>query len=57
MPPESASTGLVPPDAQIGALGHGAFARVDAGGAVRNDGLVVDWWVGADDRWHVPAQG
>jgi hypothetical protein len=40
----------------IGALGYGAFARVDAGGAVRNDGLVLDWWVGADDRWHVPAQ-
>lgn len=39
---------------QVGALGYGALARVDERGAVTGGDLVVDWWVGADDRWHIP---
>lgn len=33
-------------------------ARVDGGGAVATHGAgwSVDWWVGADDRWHLPAR-
>jgi len=46
----------MPAGVQIGALGYSARARVDACGAVYADGLSLDWWVGADDRWHVPAQ-
>ena len=41
---------------RVGALGYGALAQVDERGAVRGDDLVVDWWVGADDRWHLPAE-
>jgi len=41
---------------RVGALGYGALARVDACGAVRTADLALDWWVGADDRWHVPAE-
>lgn len=39
----------------IGSLTSGAFAQVDANGAVSAAGLSLDWWVGADDRWHIPA--
>jgi hypothetical protein len=46
----------MPAGVQIGALGYAARARVDACGAVYAGGLSLDWWVGADDRWHVPAQ-
>ena len=41
---------------RVGALGYGALAQVDECGAVRGDDLVVDWWVGADDRWHLPVE-
>ena len=44
------------PDIVVGALGFGARARVDGHGAVTGDELAVDWWVGADDRWHFPAE-
>ncbi len=32
--------------------------RVDGGGLVQGPdaGWVLDWWIGADDRWHVPAR-
>jgi hypothetical protein len=46
----------MPAGLQIGALGYGARARVDACGAVQAGELALDWWVGADDRWHVPAE-
>jgi len=52
----STSAELVPAELHIGALGYGALAGVDAAGTVRTDGLALEWWVGADDRWHVPAE-
>jgi hypothetical protein len=39
----------------IGVLGHGSLASVDGRGAVNAGDLSLDWLVGADDRWHVPA--
>ncbi|MGO9876225.1 MAG: hypothetical protein ACLPVY_20830 [Acidimicrobiia bacterium] len=39
----------------IGSLRSGALADVDDKGAVAAAGLSLDWWVGADDRWHLPA--
>ncbi|MDQ1425618.1 MAG: hypothetical protein QOD72_3116 [Acidimicrobiaceae bacterium] len=42
----------------IGIVGNAARARVTAWGAVRfADGRHLDWWIAADDRWHVPANG
>jgi hypothetical protein len=40
----------------VGALGARRLARVDDRGALRFDGCAVelDWWIGADDRWHRP---
>ena len=47
----------MPVSALVGVVG-GVAARVDAGGGVRADGLgwPLDWWIGADDRWRVPAR-
>ena len=39
----------------IGSLRSGPLAAVDDNGAVAAAELSLDWWVGADDRWHVPA--
>ncbi len=39
----------------IGSLRSGALADVDDKGAVTTAELSLDWWVGADDRWHLPA--
>ena len=42
----------------LGALDPSATARVDAAGLVDVPpaGWSLDWWVGADDRWHLPAR-
>ena len=40
----------------LGVLGFGALASVDAHGLVSAGDLAVGWLVGADDRWHVPAE-
>ena len=39
---------------EIGAIGHEPLFRVDAAGVVADlaGRLRVDWWVGAEDRWH-----
>lgn len=43
---------------RVGVLGSSAQALVDAHGAITPDGArwQLDWWIGADDRWHVPAR-
>ncbi len=43
-------------EAVLGVLGAGALATVDERGAISASGVELDWWVGADDRWHVPAE-
>jgi hypothetical protein len=46
------------PSTTIGVLGGTRDATVDRRGVVspRAIGWELDWWVGADDRWHVPAR-
>jgi hypothetical protein len=43
---------------RVGVLGSSDQALVDDHGAITPDGgrWQLDWWVGADDRWHVPAR-
>lgn len=45
------------PRTVIGALDADRLAGVEPDGRVRIDGSswALDWWVGAEDRWHVPA--
>ena len=41
----------------IGTLGSSARVRVSAGGVLHlPSGVDLAWWIGADDRWHVPAE-
>ncbi|HEY4378104.1 MAG TPA: hypothetical protein VGM93_13140, partial [Acidimicrobiales bacterium] len=40
----------------VGTAGSARATPVDAGGAVGGEGWTLDWAVGADDRWHLPAQ-
>lgn len=42
---------------RVGVLGSPHQATVDSHGAITPDGArwQLDWWIGADDRWHVPA--
>jgi hypothetical protein len=41
----------------VGTLGGGAPAQVDTHGTVRpaGAGWTLEWWIGADDRWRLPA--
>lgn len=41
-----------------GVIGSARQARVDATGLVTPwpEGWSLDWWVGADDRWHLPSR-
>jgi hypothetical protein len=43
---------------RVGVLGSSAQALVDERGAITPDGARwrLDWWIGADDRWHIPAR-
>jgi hypothetical protein len=42
----------------VGVLGGARVASVDALGAVRPERALwsLEWWIGADDRWHLPAR-
>jgi hypothetical protein len=42
----------------VGAIGSGRHVRVDEHGGVEPFGTAwsLDWWIGADDRWHRPAR-
>jgi hypothetical protein len=41
----------------VGAIGGGPPATVDPAGTLRPAGAAwtVEWWIGADDRWRIPA--
>ena len=43
-------------ESAVGALGTGALATVDDRGRVSTREVALDWWVGAHDRWHRPAE-
>lgn len=47
----------MPPSVSVGTVGGGAPAVVDPVGAVTpaGAGFSIEWWIGADDRWRVPA--
>ncbi|MGZ8753407.1 MAG: hypothetical protein ACXW1S_10545 [Acidimicrobiia bacterium] len=49
-------SGMVSPS-PVGPLGAARLTRVDRRGGVSVDGCAVtfEWWIGAEDRWHVAA--
>ncbi|MCB0977031.1 MAG: hypothetical protein KDB02_06190 [Acidimicrobiales bacterium] len=40
----------------VGTVASPVATPVDGAGLVVGEGWSLDWWVGADDRWHVPAR-
>jgi len=40
----------------IGTVGSSTATPVDPAGLVSGAGWSLDWWIGADDRWHLPSQ-
>ena len=40
----------------VGTVDSPLATPVDPAGLVVGDGWSLDWWIGADDRWHVPAR-
>jgi hypothetical protein len=52
------STGADDDGLIVGMIGAPGHARVGTAGLVRpgNVSWSLDWWIGADDRWHVPGR-
>jgi hypothetical protein len=40
----------------VGTVASPTATAVDPAGLVVGEGWSLDWWIGADDRWHLPAQ-
>lgn len=40
----------------VGTFSSPVTTPVDPAGLVVGDGWALDWWIGADDRWHLPAR-
>jgi hypothetical protein len=50
--------GLLAEGLLVGLMGGSEHARVGGSGSLRpgNVSWSLDWWIGADDRWHVPGR-
>jgi len=44
-----------PGSTRVGTVDSTAVVAVDPRGLVGLDGWSLDWWIGAEDRWHLPA--
>lgn len=40
----------------VGTVGSPTATPVDPAGLVVGEGWSLDWWIGGDDRWHLPAR-
>jgi hypothetical protein len=40
----------------VGTVASPTATAVDPAGLVAGEGWSLDWWIGADDRWHLPAR-
>ncbi len=40
----------------VGTVGSPCATPVDASGLVSGEGWSIDWWIGAEDRWHFPTR-
>lgn len=40
----------------VGTVASPIATAVDPGGLVVGEGWSLDWWIGGDDRWHLPAR-
>lgn len=54
--PRGLRLGGAPTWTLVGTVASGSATPVDGAGLVVAEGWSLDWWIGADDRWHVPAR-
>ncbi|QXC62872.1 hypothetical protein KSP35_08855 [Aquihabitans sp. G128] len=54
--PRGLAEGAPPRWTLIGTVASPTATAVDPTGLVVGEGWSLDWWVGADDRWHLPPQ-
>lgn len=54
--PRSFSRAEAPVWTLVGTVSSPEATVVDEGGMVALDGWSLDWWIGADDRWHLPSR-
>lgn len=52
----AAQQGQPPSWTLVGTVGSPTAMPVDADGLVVGEGWSLDWWIGGDDRWYVPAR-
>lgn len=53
--PRSAARAEAPVWTLVGTVSSPDVTAVDESGMVVLDGWSLDWWIGADDRWHMPS--
>ncbi|HEX2577385.1 MAG TPA: hypothetical protein VHK88_13605, partial [Aquihabitans sp.] len=56
LPRGLASDALAPSWTLVGTVASPVVTAVDRAGLVVGEGWSLDWWIGADDRWHLPAR-
>jgi hypothetical protein len=54
--PPALAAGAPPRWTLVGTVASPTATPVDPAGLVSGEGWSIDWWVGADDRWHLPAR-
>lgn len=54
--PRGVISGGTPAWTLVGTVASPTVTPVDRAGLVVGEGWGLDWWVGADDRWHVPTR-
>lgn len=54
--PRGLISGGTPSWTLVGTVASPTVTPIDRAGLVVGEGWSLDWWVGADDRWHVPTR-
>lgn len=54
--PRGLTDGGVPSWTLVGTVASPTATAVDPAGLVVGEGWSLDWWIGGDDRWHLPAR-
>ena len=50
------TAGAAPRWTLVGTVASPTATAVDPAGLVVGEGWSLDWWIGADDRWHLPGR-